>query len=269
MSFEPGPDRTPILCGNVPFVRSNPQQAVTWLMELARSGQPTGQHIHFANAWSVVIAERDHEFREALASGICFPDGLPIVWASKLLDSAGPSALQRVRGPSFFEDFIGAGVPLGVRHYFLGSTEKTLHDLQSSLEARIGQVEIAGVSSPPFRELSDQDWRLEIDKITASGAHIVWVGLGTPKQDLAALRLSRQVSLPFVCVGAAFDFSAGNLKAAPKVLQATGLEWLYRFVQEPRRLWRRYLVGNVQFVGVVARQLLWKSRHRSTGGVVN
>lgn len=250
-------------CGSITFKLANPQNAVSTVMDIALAPGSPGAHIHFANAYSVVLAQEDSSLAGAFSSGICFPDGKPVVWAVRLLHRRSSNDVHQVRGPSFFEEFMREGVPMNVRHYLLGSTPETLSKLTESLSARIPGVQIVGTSSPPFRHVTDQEWRDELDRIRASQANVVWIGLGTPKQDLIAEKLNGIMPSTYICVGAAFDFSAGNLRHAPRWMQRAGLEWLFRFVQEPRRLWKRYVFGNCQFIFTVASQFVSREKYKS------
>lgn len=212
-------------------------------------------HVHFANAWSIVLANENEELLEAFRCGSNYPDGMPVAWAMRWMrGGARYRKSARIDGPTFFESVLEGGVPEAVSHYFLGSTPETLNSLQFVAKSRFPGVEIVGTSSPPFRELTHEDLAHELDKIRATNPQIIWVGLGTPKQDLVAAYLSQHCPGIFACVGAAFDYTAGNLKVAPEWIQDAGLGWLYRLGQEPRRLWRRYLVGNAKFVRIVAMQ---------------
>lgn len=241
--------------GKLDFHAVGLESAIDHVIESVRRKGTEGKHTHFANAYSVALAEANTELEAAFSDGTCFPDGRPVVWALRAFHPKSADRVQQVRGPSFFEGLMKRGVSLGLRHYFLGSTDETLLKLQTELKQRIPGLTVVGVSSPPFRDLTDEEWANELRKIETKHADIVWVGLGTPKQDLVAHRLSRMSSLTFICVGAAFDFSAGNLRHAPGWMQTAGLEWFFRLLQEPRRLWKRYLIGNTIFISVICRQL--------------
>lgn len=233
-------------CG-VQFAAASPAQAARWVCEMASSKTPN--HVHLLNAYSIVMARRSREFRLAVGgSATNFPDGKPV----SLLSGGAPPQLQQVRGPALFEDVMREGRILGVKHYLLGSSPETLELLQSGLKARYPGVRIVGAASPPFRPLTADERDEQDEAIRASGAEIVWVGLGTPKQDIEAARLARATTATVVAVGAAFDFSAGTKKLAPPIFGTLGLEWLFRLMSEPRRLWRRYLIGNAQFLWIVA-----------------
>lgn len=247
--------------GTLTFAVTTLDQAVARTLDDALSRR--SGHVHFANAWSIALADGDHELREAFRKGRNYPDGKPVVWAMNWLGSRGRVTRPvRVDGPTFFERALKQGVERNVRHYFFGSTPETLEKLESNVRSRFPGVDIVGVSSPPFRDLTSDDLAYELSRIEESEPHIVWVGLGTPKQDKTAAALGPQYPGVFACVGAAFDYTAGNLQETPIWMQEAGLGWLFRFAQEPRRLWRRYLYGNATFIRIVAVQLA-KSRSTS------
>ena len=141
----------------------------------------------------------------------------------------------------------------GPAHYLLGGSGQTLPQLREQIAARWPQARVVGAESPPFRPLTDAEARAQDDRIAASGAQIVWVGLGTPKQDWEVQRLAARLPVVAMAVGAAFDFLAGAKPQAPAWMQRTGTEWLYRLASEPRRLARRYAWGNPRFVYAAVR----------------
>lgn len=230
---------------------STPQDAVRETLALAHS-KARGHHIHLANAYTVALADQDPEYRSMLSGdAINYPDGKHLALLSRIRrDKPG---LHQVRGPQFFLDTFDEGRHLGTRHYLLGSTDEVLNLLQTRLHANFPGIEIVGAESPPFRQLSLEEVEAQDGRISASGAEIVWVGLGTPKQDVECKRIASRLPVVAVAVGAAFDFAAGTLRTAPKWMQAAGLEWLHRLLSEPRRLWRRYLFGNARFIRVALR----------------
>lgn len=241
--------------GTLDFEVTTLDRAVTRTLDDALSDR--SDRVHLTNAWHIALADDDNELREVLRNGRNLPDGKPVVWAMHWLRGGnGMTQPGRVYGPTFFEKALEEGVARRVRHYFLGSTPETLEKLQSNLRNRFPGIDIVGASSPPFKDLTADDFAYELSKIEASKPHIVWVGLGTPKQDKAAAYLSPKYSGIFACVGAAFDFTAGNLREVPLWIQEAGLAWLFRLVQEPRRLWRRYIYGNAKFVRIVLVQLV-------------
>lgn len=243
-------------CAGVLLAAVTPQEAVGFVT--ASFGSATGRAIHFCNAFTLSLAHGDAEYRETLRRAtVCFPDGQSVVWARHLLSRR--SAMKKVSGPDFFDAVFSASTAEGPRHYLLGGSEETLARLHFELSARYPEAQIVGRESPPFRELTEQELHAQDHRIADSGADIVWVGLGTPKQDYEVCRLADSIPVTAIAVGAAFDFVAGTKRRAPHWMRGSGLEWVHRLVSEPRRLWRRYLVGNAVFVGAA-----WK-RRRSMG----
>ena len=224
--------------------------AANYVVELARSRSCT--HVHLANAYTIAMADRDHDYRQLINQGVVFADGKPITWFSRLARQT--PQIQQVRGPQLFLDVLDIGRSAGVSHFLLGSTDEVLERMRVRLGERFEGVEIVGSYSPPFRPLTAEEIACQDALIQQSDADIVWVSLGTPKQDTEARRLVLSTGRPAVAVGAAFDFTAGALRVAPIWMQTAGLEWLFRLASEPRRLWRRYLFGNVRFVWAVLRQ---------------
>lgn len=232
------------------------------LDELVSGAVPAGSHLHFVNAYSIVSAARDHALARVFSEGACYVDGLPVIWGLRLTHPrSGWSRLCRVRGPDFFTASLDRGRETGLRHYFLGSTPSTLELLQRESTAAFPGLSIVGSASPPFAPVHEVDWEPYLREIKASNPDVVWVGLGTPKQDHVAAMLAAHDTRPYVAVGAAFDFVAGTVRRAPGWMQEAGLEWLYRLLVEPRRLWRRYLIGNVHFV-----RLVWSGRKSHSRG---
>lgn len=227
----------------VPFCALDANTATDFVVDLAKS-KDAGASIHFLNAYSIALAETDTTFRECVSSAdYNFPDGKPISVLSRL----SKPRLHQVRGPGLFESVMDKGRQVGLKHYLLGSTADTLRKLQDSLENRFPGVEIVGSYSPPFRPMSQDEISSQDQAMRESGADIIWVGLGTPKQDFETFRLA-SAGFTAAAVGAAFDFSAGTKAVSPTWVSAVGLEWLHRLVSEPRRLWKRYLWGNSVFL---------------------
>ena len=182
------------------------------------------------------------------------PDGMPLVWAGRLI---GVRRIGRVCGPDFLPALCAQGLELGYRHFFYGGGPGVAERLATRLKERFPGLAVAGIHTPPFRPLTDEEDREVVKRINESGADVVWVGLGTPKQERwMAEHRARLRPTVLLGVGAAFDFHAGAVRRAPVWMQRSGLEWLFRLVSEPRRLWRRYLVLAPRFVGLVVLQLL-------------
>jgi N-acetylglucosaminyldiphosphoundecaprenol N-acetyl-beta-D-mannosaminyltransferase len=221
---------------------------------LATSGVTRGSHIHLINAYTVALADQDPHYAEVLSGdSINFPDGKPLSWVSRARRDTQP--LSQVRGHQLFQDVFDAGRDFGLKHFLLGSTDDVLAKMTEKLNAKFPGAEIVGSYSPPYRPLTEDEVEAQDRAIAKTGANVVWVGLGTPKQDLEARRLARSLPVVAVAIGAAFDFAAGTVKEAPEVLTKLGLEWTYRFAMEPRRLWRRYVFGNVRFLRAAARKM--------------
>jgi N-acetylglucosaminyldiphosphoundecaprenol N-acetyl-beta-D-mannosaminyltransferase len=185
-------------------------------------------------------------------SGLTTPDGMPMVWAARL---AGAKNTQRVYGPDLMLAVCERAAQRGWGCFLYGATDEVLDQLRSNLSDRYPGLKIVGTHSPPFRPLTPEEDAAVIREINDSGAQIVWVGLSTPKQERWMASHVRRVNAPALFgVGAAFDIHAGNLKQAPRWMQRSGLEWLFRLASEPRRLWRRYAVNNPRFVLAISRR---------------
>lgn len=238
--------------GPLEFVTAEVDSAAAGVLELSLSGE--GHHVHLLNAFSIALADKDVAYAACLQGGsVNFPDGKPLEWTSLL--RRDPVPLRQIRGVELFLRTFERGLPQGARHFLLGSTPETLRLLELNLRAKFPSVQIVGTESPPYRPLTEAEYREQDDRIRESGADIVWVGLGTPKQDVESARLAASLSVTAVSVGAAFDFVAGTVAMAPEWTSRMGLEWLYRMSREPRRLWRRYVFGNARFLMVAARSV--------------
>ncbi len=178
------------------------------------------------------------------------PDGQPVRWAMNLLHRTG--LRERVYGPELTLRLCRAAAEQGVAIYLYGGSPEVLEKLQQNLLRDCPGLRFAGAESPPFRPLSPDEDRAVIERINASGAGLVFIGLGCPKQDHFAYEHRHTIHAVQLCVGAAFDFHAGAKPMAPEWMQRRGLEWLFRLYQEPRRLWRRYLTTNSLFVAKLA-----------------
>ena len=188
---------------------------------------------------------------------LVLPDGQPIRWALNLFRQSGEKFLKdRIRGPELMLRLCQRAADQGISIFLYGSTPSVLEKLQINLKNQFPNLMIAGAISPPFRPLTLAEDTEYVERISDSGAGIVFVGLGCPRQEKWAFLHSNDLNCPIVCVGAAFDMHAGQVQEAPLVWQKCGLEWLYRFCQEPTRLWKRYLLLNPLFMILVALQYL-------------
>lgn len=173
------------------------------------------------------------------AAGMVTPDGMPLVWCGRL---AGATWMQRVYGPDLMLNVCRESQARGWRHFFYGAGEGVADELAANLRSRFPQIEIVGTHSPPFRELDDDEAKAAASMINSTRPDVVWVGLSTPKQERWMSRFRDMLDAPvLIGVGAAFDMHAGRVAQAPRWMQKSGLEWLFRLSVEPRRLWRRYL----------------------------
>ncbi len=210
--------------------------------------------VRFLPADPTVRAMDDRAYRDTLNEGdLNVPDGKSVVWALRL--KGAPS--ERLTGSDAMELLARRGESDGLRHYLFGGAPSVLTSLQARLELQYPRIALVGAESPPFRALEQRELEEAGGRIRAMDTQLLWLGLGTPKQDLAAVALRAVGAAPVIlCVGAAFDFLAGTKERAPEWMQRAGLEWLHRLGSEPGRLGRRYLVGNPRFVWGVARELL-------------
>jgi N-acetylglucosaminyldiphosphoundecaprenol N-acetyl-beta-D-mannosaminyltransferase len=209
--------------------------------------------VHFATAHSLVEAHASQGLREALSLGIVEPDGMPLVWIGRRRGLR----LERVCGPDFLPALAGAGVELGRTHFFYGGAPGVADVLAGRLQERFPGLRVAGTLAPPFRALEPAEDQEIVAAINAARPDYVWVGLGAPKQDLwVATHRPLLDASALLAVGAAFDFHAGTRRRAPRWMQRTGTEWLYRLATEPRRLAGRYILTSARFVQLVVQERL-------------
>lgn len=220
-------------------------QAVADLLQ-AR-GTAAGRSVHLCNAYTLSIAQRDPEFAALLNRGdLNYPDGKPVYWAGR---RTGPTTMHdRVYGPDLMAAVVDRGQSIGLRHYLYGSTMHVVTHLREALLRSYPHAIIVGTESPPFRPLEAAEEQDLLERLRTAEADVVWVGLGTPLQDQFVDRFRDQIPATLVAIGAAFDFLSGAKPSAPGWMKRRGLEWLYRLAREPRRLWRRYLIGNAVFL---------------------
>ncbi len=237
--------------GSIPFSVLTFEAAVEEVIRRAHLGQPTA--VHFANAYTIALADSDPQYATLFDTpeALNLTDGMPVAWVGRRAYALSPAQWPRVYGPDVMEAVLARDT--GLRHYLLGVTPETLNRLQQVIGRRFGHASVVGAESPPFRTLADEERRAQEQRIRDSGAQVVWVGLGTPKQDVEVQRLAAALPVVAMAVGAAFDFIAGTKPQAPVWMQRTGTEWAYRLAREPRRLSKRYLWGNPRFLLAAAR----------------
>ncbi len=228
---------------------------------LARwAAEPAGRrYVCIVAVSNLMPGHEDPQVRSAInGADMVTADGMPIVWVQRWW---GYPQAERVYGPDVMLALCGKTADQGIRHFFWGGSPETVDKLRAGLLARFPGLEIAGIHSPPFATLEKTVNPDTVDMINRANPHIVWVGLGAPKQDLWVSLYRPALQAPLlIAIGAAFDFIAGTKQQAPRWMQRNGLEWTFRLVHEPRRLWRRYLIYNPQFVWGVLRQGWQRSR---------
>ena len=209
------------------------------ILDIIKTDRKKNYCISATGAHGIIYSKKEKIFKEVLNSfHINLPDGMPIVWIGRL---KGEREMDRCYGPDFFRELIVGTKGKAINHYFCGGKENIANELKTVCREKLGNDNIVGTFSPPFREMSDEELIVLAKEIDEKHADIVWIGLSTPKQEIFAYRLSRYTHVHFLCtVGAAFDFHTGKVIQAPKLIQRTGLEWLFRLITEPRRLWKRY-----------------------------
>lgn len=212
------------------------------------------RYICIANVHMVMEAYDDVSFREVVNNAdLVTPDGMPLVWVLRRL---GHRLKDRVYGPTLTLWVLEAAAKQGVPVGFYGGAPDVLERLIENIRKRFPDLQVAYKLSPPFRNLSSDEDADIVREINASGARILFIGLGCPKQERWMASRKNRVQTVMLGVGAAFDFHAGNVRQAPKWLQNRGLEWMFRFMVEPQRLWKRYLKHNPRFAVLAALELL-------------
>lgn len=206
----------------------------------------SGDYICVSNVHTTVTAYDDPEYLKVQNGGImAVPDGGPL---SSVGRSRGYTQMGRTTGPGLMEEIFKISAQKGYRHYFYGSTEETLEKLCHKLEKRYPGIKIVGMYAPPFRPLTEAEDKDVITKINNSSADFIWIGLGAPKQEKWMAAHQGNVNGLMIGVGAGFDYHADNIKRAPEWMQRCNLEWLYRLMQEPKRLFKRYFYTNTKFI---------------------
>jgi len=226
-------------------------KAARQVLEMAHDGQ--GGYVCISTVHMVMEGHDDPDFRRIVnGADLVTPDGMPLVWGLKLL---GIKEAERVYGPSLTPILCGEAARQGVPVGFYGGTDEVLEMMKANLTADYPSLDIAYAYSPPFRPLTEQEDEQVVRDIIASGARVLFVGIGCPKQERWMATHKDRLPMPLLGVGAAFDFIAGVKPQAPGWMQQAGLEWLFRLMTEPKRLWRRYLYHNPRFLFKLALQL--------------
>lgn len=212
----------------------------------------TGMH-------GIMEAHKDPEFKDIVNSTDLFvPDGISLIWTARHL---GFPLKKRVSGPDLMEEFFKATSQKGYTNFFYGDTEETLEQLTEKLSADFPDLKVTGSYSPPFRSLTQEEDTKIVDIINQKKPDVLWIGLGLPKQERWIFEHRDKLDVSVVVgIGAAFKFLSGKVKRAPTWIGECGFEWLWRFVHEPRKLWRRVLLDAPMFVGLVLLELIKRGR---------
>lgn len=222
-----------------------------------------GSYICVSNVHTTVMAYENEHYRMIQNSAaMALPDGGPL---SKYSRFVGFQGAERVTGPDLMVELFRISGQKGYRHFFYGSTQQTLDDMRTALGRDYPDMVIAGMYAPPFRPLTVEEDQKVIEQINTSRPDLIWVGLGAPKQEEWMYAHRGKLGGVAIGVGAGFDYIAGNIRRAPEMMQVLCLEWLYRLLQDPKRLWRRYVTTNAKFVRYIFREaLIRKKRKRSS-----
>jgi N-acetylglucosaminyldiphosphoundecaprenol N-acetyl-beta-D-mannosaminyltransferase len=226
--------------------------------ELVRSFFGSPRSVHLCNAYTLSIALTDPRYRSLLNHGdLNLADGQPVAFMGRRLGH--PAMRSSVRGPDLLQDVLELGQTVGLRHFFYGSTDDVVGKLGMRLTQRFPTAKVVGIESAPFRALTHDEVDALVVRVLAAQPDILWVGLGTPLQDAYVEEFKGRLNTTLVAIGAGFDFLAGTKPLAPHWMHRIGLEWLFRLATEPRRLWRRYLIGNTVFLMGASRDLFRRS----------
>ena len=214
-----------------------------------------GEFICLSNVHTTVMAYENEEYRNVQNSAfIALPDGSPLAFVQRM---RGYKEAEQVSGPDLMPALWKATEHTEISHYFYGSSEETIAALGEKLKKNYPGLKIAGMEAPPFRPLTEQEDAEAVERINRSGASILWVGLGAPKQEEWMYRHRKKVNCLMFGTGAGFDFHAGTVKRAPLWMRNHYLEWLYRLLQDPRRLWKRYVNTNGKFLFLSLKDALY------------
>lgn len=221
---------------------------MSWLLDFTNKyiKDLSGDYMCVSNVHTTVISYEDKEYCMIQNGGImAIPDGGPLSSVGK---KRGHKDMERTTGPSYMGEILKISVEKGYRHYFYGSTEETLGKLHKILERDYPGLQIAGMHSPPFRPMSKEEDEAIVEQINGTKPDFVWVGLGAPKQERWMAEHQGRISGFMVGVGAGFDYFAGNIERAPEWMQKSNLEWMFRLMQDPKRLFKRYWHTNIRFI---------------------
>lgn len=222
--------------------------SMPWLMEFTERHikDLSGDYLCVSNVHTTVTAWEEEEYLRVQNGGImAIPDGGPLAMLAR---KRGFTQTKRTDGPRYMLEILKVSAEKGYSHFFYGSTEKTLEKIRLKLEKDYPGIKIAGMYSPPFRPLTEEEDRNIINMLNEAKADFVWIGLGAPKQEMFMAAHQGKIHGLMIGIGAGFDYLAGNIKRAPMWMQENSLEWFYRMLQDPKRLFWRYVRTNSIFI---------------------
>jgi N-acetylglucosaminyldiphosphoundecaprenol N-acetyl-beta-D-mannosaminyltransferase len=273
MPTEPRPGSREPACYDLLGVRVSAldlDKAVARIRFLAETSRKAGKaaYVCVRDVNGIMECQRDPLLRHIHdKAALVTPDGMPVVWWGRY---RGHRDTARVYGPDLMSTLCRGSTPDGPRHFLCGGGEGVAELLRQKLTDRFPTLPIVGTWTPPFRPLSPDEYDRLAQRINDSAADLVWIGLSSPKQERFMAELAPRLrSGVLIGVGAAFDFLSGLKPQAPRWIQRSGFEWLFRLATEPRRLWRRYLLGNSRFVWLVLITLHreWAAKRRLASSV--
>ncbi|WP_449537879.1 WecB/TagA/CpsF family glycosyltransferase [Ferdinandcohnia sp. Marseille-Q9671] len=226
----------------------NSTDVLNQIDSLLQNNNNINNYICVSNVHTTVMNSENPKFKKINnESFLSLPDGKPLVWYSKLINKA--KNIERITGPDLMNLIFLDKRFKEYTHYFYGSTEENLEKLNQMLKVKYPGIKIVGMYSPPFRPLREKENLEIINRINEVAPNFIWVGLGAPKQEVWMYENYKYINNSILIgVGAAFAYHSGTLKRAPMIMQQLGLEWFYRLLQEPKRLFKRYLITNTKFI---------------------
>jgi|JI6StandDraft_1071083.scaffolds.fasta_scaffold150540_1 N-acetylglucosaminyldiphosphoundecaprenol N-acetyl-beta-D-mannosaminyltransferase len=253
---------------DIPFFDKDLEAAVNLVLQVCKESAENSSDnvanalfpnhcISASGAHGLVEAHKDPNFKKILQEyWMNLPDGMPIVWIGKWKSAKN---IARCYGPDFFKQIMIASANLPIKHFFCGGHEGVADQLKLAVQKKFGNHNVSGTFCPPFRPMTVSEMKALGNAITESRADIVWVAIGCPKQEKLAFELTKYIHTKFIiAVGAAFDFHTDRVKQAPSWVQQMGMEWLFRLLMEPRRLFKRYVIVIPLFIWLNLKELVVK-----------
>lgn len=234
----------------IPVTTASPADVIAWIVERSKRDPRLATDVHLLAGHSLYFLEHDRRFENVLQTAtLTVADGR---WL-EFLTKRSPLPLQRIRGQDLMLHLCGEGLAWNLSHFFIGADSESLDALTSVLRIRFPGINISGTLSFPWGELEPKQTESLFDRIERARPDIVWMGISSPRQNIEGQRIARRLSVTTIAVGAAFSFVSGQKRSAPRWMQRFGMEWLFRFAAEPRRLARRYVAGSFVALRRIAR----------------